>query len=111
MHAQHNAGLVGVSAMRWVGGCVCEQDVCRHLHVYGGENQNRYNLDVGSVRTRLGLKPTTTKAAVVGAMKRFGIDDSMCVGVCDVHFAGLLASLWNLVSSSLLHTDRCKTWQ
>ena len=37
-----------------------------------------YNLKVaGSVITRLGFKPSTTKDAVVGAMQRFGVDDSM----------------------------------
>ncbi len=40
-----------------------------------------YNLQVGQVITRLGLKPSTTKEAVVGAMQRFGVDDSMCVRV------------------------------
>ena len=63
-----------------------------HVHCgdYGGNGSGKleayffppldvppYNLKVGNVKTRLGLKPSTTKEEVVAAMKRFGVDDSM----------------------------------
>jgi len=63
-----------------------------HVHCgdYGGNGSGKleayffppldvppYNLNVKSVKTRLGLKPKVSKEEVVAAMKRFGVDDSM----------------------------------
>lgn len=36
-----------------------------------------YNMDIGDVKTRLGLKPATTKQQCLKCLKQFGIDDSM----------------------------------
>jgi len=36
-----------------------------------------YNMDLGEVTTRLGLKPATTKTQCLKCLKQFGIDDSM----------------------------------
>ncbi len=37
----------------------------------------RYNLALDNVITRLGLKPDTTREAVLDGLARFGVDDSL----------------------------------
>ena len=34
-------------------------------------------MKLGKVKTRLGLKPSTTRAEVLQALRKFGVDDSM----------------------------------